>query len=169
VPRGSAPGERRGGRQKGSRNKRTREAALIASSIAEKVKAGTATKAEIQTRAMVAAQEIQRANEQRTKLAKEYLEEFTVVLYSMAARYQLGGTDPNEAKYKEWLKMAIDCATKLAPYQSPTFRAIVVAPPPPSRGEETKRFTLTIFDNHNEGREATAIAMADSLDLEDEE
>lgn len=166
MPRGSAPGERRGGRRPGSKNKKGSERELIAAAIVEKVKAGTASKAEIQERAMIAAREIQRANEQRSKLAKEYLEEFVIVLYSMAARYQAGGKQPNEEKYKEWLKLAIDCATKLAPYQSPTFRAIVVAPPPPAQ-EETRRFTLTIFDNHNGGRERAMIAAsADDLELE---
>jgi hypothetical protein len=37
-------------------------------------------------------------------------------------------------------------AKALAPYQSPTFRAVVVAPAPVQQSERVTRFTLSIFD-----------------------
>lgn len=40
--------------------------------------------------------------------------------------------NPNadEDKFGKWARLAIECAAKLAPYQSPTFRAVVVGPTP---------------------------------------
>lgn len=49
--------------------------------------------------------------------------------------------------FRYCMEQAKDCAAKLAPYQSPTFRAIVVAPADQNAGEMRKRFTLTIFDD----------------------
>ena len=50
--------------------------------------------------------------------------------------------------FRYCMEQGKDCAAKLAPYQSATFRAIVVAPAPEQRhGELRKRFTLTIFED----------------------
>jgi len=50
-------------------------------------------------------------------------------------------------QFEKWARLAMECASKLAPYQSPTFRAIVVAPAPDTnKAEQRKRFTLTIFE-----------------------
>jgi len=66
-------------------------------------------------------------------LAKEVLDEL-IALFAAAARSycptELGGTGDrkvSEAKFERYARLAIECATKLAPYQSPTFRAIVVS------------------------------------------
>ena len=58
----------------------------------------------------------------------------------------------DEAKFTKYATAACDCAKALAPYQSPTLRAIVVSPPPPTE-RPTKRFTLTIFDKYNGAHE----------------
>lgn len=134
MPRGASKGERRGGRAKGTPNKATLERALIAE------------------------QEIERAKSSGRKLAKEYLQEFLPVLAGMAAHYQPlptgmpipEGRAPNEAKFEKWFGYVLETASKLAPYESPTFRAIVVAPPPPqNKGGRVTVFTLTIFDEEH--------------------
>jgi hypothetical protein len=58
----------------------------------------------------------------------------------MAAHFQNAppGAAPNphadEDKFWKCSEAAIDCAAKLAPYQSPTFKAVaVMSPPTPSR------------------------------------
>ena len=111
MSRGSKPGERRGGRLKGTRNRATIEKARIAEL------------------------EIDKAKETGRKLAKEYLQDFLPVLAGMAATYQPlppgmiapNGRQPDDAKFEKWLNYVIDVAAKLAPYESPTFRAVVVA------------------------------------------
>ena len=50
----------------------------------------------------------------------------------------------DEKKFVQYAELAIDCAKALAPYQRPTFRAVVVAPEPQ---EKRVRFTLKIFDH----------------------
>jgi hypothetical protein len=43
---------------------------------------------------------------------------------------------------------AIDCAAKLAPYQSPTFKAVAVVPPPPvPTSSELERGEITRLDD----------------------
>jgi len=63
----------------------------------------------------------------------------------------------DEAKFQKYAALAIECARLLTPYQSPTFRAVMVTPPPEAPSK--KRFTLTIVDNYN-GR---ALAAADDV------
>lgn len=107
---GAKKGERRGGRRKGSLNKVDIERALIA---------------ERQVEASVAAGK---------KLAKEVLEEFMHLFAGMAAHHQpLTRTmmpdpnrEPNPGMFEKYAKLAIDCADKLAPYQSPTFGQLKV-------------------------------------------
>jgi hypothetical protein len=66
-------------------------------------------------------------------LAKEMLSGFMHQFAELAAKFQptLANGKPNkegnEAKYKEWALMAVDVAKALAPYQSPTFKAIGIA------------------------------------------
>jgi hypothetical protein len=133
MPRGgSNPGQRRGGRQKGTRNKATVEKALIAEQV------------------------IARAEMAGKKLVKEVLDKCMGLLMGMVAFYQpsLADKPPNpnadEDKFEKWARLAIECAAKLAPYQSPTFRAVVVAPAPDAnQPEKRKRFTLSSFDGPN--------------------
>lgn len=115
MPRGSKPGERRGGREAGTPNKATIE------------------------RQLVQARETHDAQQNGKKLAKEVLDEFMQLTAGMAAVYQplppgvtdvpLGRT-PNETKFWECVGMVRDFAKALAPYQSPTFKAIAVFAPP---------------------------------------
>jgi hypothetical protein len=140
---GSKPGERRGGRRKGTPNKATLEKALIASRTVSEAK--TSGK----------------------KLAKEVLEDLMHTFVSMAEHYK--PTPPeaerqnphaDEGMFVQYAKHIIDCAKSLAPYQSPTFRAVVVAPGPT---EKIMRIRLKIFDhdgrevNDGDGREMSEL------------
>jgi hypothetical protein len=58
-----------------------------------------------------------------------------------------GNAREHEARFARFARYAIDCAHKLAPYQSPTFRAIQIAPPQNEQLNKVTRFRLTIFDN----------------------
>lgn len=115
MPRGAKPGERRGGRARGTPNKLTikkqREAAEIASRA------------------------ITDARESGKPLAKEVLDQFMQLFAGMAAHYQPlpdgvsivpPGRNPNPDLFHRYADLAIDCAHKLAPYQSPTFKAIAL-------------------------------------------
>jgi hypothetical protein len=135
MPR-AKKGERFGGRTKGTPNKATAERNLIAAREAE---------------ARVAA-----AQASGRKLGKDVLDEFMHLFAGMAATYQPmppgvavpQGRKPDEAQFEKYARLAVHCAQKLAPYQSPTFQAIMIAPPPPDPrlAGQRKRFTLTIFE-----------------------
>lgn len=111
-----ARGRKTGGRRRGTPNKATLEKALVAArSIADAKAAGK-------------------------KLAKEVLEDFMLLFAGMAAHFQPVSPSraPNlyadEEKFLRYSQAAIDCASKLAPYQSPTFKSVAVSPetaPPP--------------------------------------
>ncbi len=84
------------------------------------------------------------------KLAVTILDEFAHVFAGMAAFYQPStpkreNKNANVAEFERWSKLACDCAKALAPYQTPTYRAVVVAPAPEA-GEKVVRYKLTIFD-----------------------
>lgn|SRR5262245_1837536 len=129
MPRGSRPGERRGGRKRGTRNKRTVEAELLAKRVLDNAPVGAI---------------------QNARLGKETLEKFMILFDALAEHYRTIPQSPHsdEAKFTKYATAACECAKALAPYQSPTYRAIVVSPPPPEQ-QKVKRFTLTIFDRHN--------------------
>jgi hypothetical protein len=88
------------------------------------------------------------------QLSKDILEEFMMVARGMAARYQpaLPGQPrnpyQNETKFLTYAQMAIKCASDLAEYQSPKFKAIAVrvedvpatAPGPPPEGGDVLPF-----------------------------
>jgi hypothetical protein len=112
---------------------------------------GTPNKATIE-KALIAARTVAGAKLAAKKLAKEVLEDFMLLFAGMAAHHQPTPPghpqNPHESKteFLRYAGMAIDCAHKLAPYQSPTFRAVMVAPAPDANApEKRKRFTLTIF------------------------
>jgi hypothetical protein len=116
---GSKPGERRGGRQRGTPNKTTME------------------------RLLRAERETAVAQAEGRKLAKEVLDDFMVLFAGMAAHHQPmprgqaapPGRQPDEAKFEKYARLAIATAADLAPYQSPTFKAIaVMAPQIPALG-----------------------------------
>ena len=95
MPRGSRPGERRGGRAKGTPNKSTRELALL---VEAKVTG--------------------------EPLAKEILRKHMHRFDALAD----AATNPEKRDY--YSERAVACARWLAPFQSPTYRSIVVEPPP---------------------------------------
>jgi len=112
MPNGVRPGERRGGRKKGTPNKATRERVLLAKRILEEQKGRPGR-----------------------KLAREVLDDFMHLFLGMAAQHQplpIGmaagpGQQPNEPKFLEFAKLAIDTAAQLAPYQSPKLKAVLVS------------------------------------------
>lgn len=143
MPRGSKPGERRGGRRRGTPNKATAERELIA-------------KRELEAREL-AVQEaegvIAAARRSGRKLAREVLDDLMHLGVGIASFYQMAPPGQPANVHADWDKFwraaefARVCAADLAKYQSPTFKAIVVAPPPPSPTDpERKRFSLTIFE-----------------------
>ena len=75
-------------------------------------------------------------------LDKETLDTFMTEFAALAEHYRpaLPGrrANPNEdeERYLKFARLAVDAATRLAPYQSPTFRAMVLAPAPETN--ETK-------------------------------
>jgi len=94
--RGARLGERRGGRAKGTPNKRTvARAAIAACSTAE-------------------------------------------------GGHRLAGDVVGFARYA---RQAIEIAAKLAPFQSPTFRAVMVAPPDKGPEDDVQVINLRIFDH----------------------
>ncbi len=118
MPRGSKPGEKRGPGRKGIPNKSTIEKHLkIAQELARQ------------------------AGQPHKRLAKEVLEDFMHLTAGMAALYQ--PTAPgqpinayaNEEKFWQAANACREFAKALAPYQSPTFRAITVSAPPDERSK----------------------------------
>lgn len=139
----------RSGPPKGYKQKRTIEAeeqARLAQQRAAILREGEAERA---TKEMI------EARSAGVKLAKDVLEQFMMIFAGQAAKHQPlkegvpvpEGRLPNEVKFLEYAKLAVGCARDLAPYQSPTYRAIVVAPAPTANpADNSKRFTLRIFE-----------------------
>jgi Na+-transporting methylmalonyl-CoA/oxaloacetate decarboxylase gamma subunit len=132
---GSKPGERRGGRKRGIPNKATIERLLrgkIAEQVAEEIGApGTAV-----------AIALEKAASGR-RLAKDELEEVVPIIKGIVAHHQQQVTSQDPATgrlvitpqadlsdLKGWLQLFVDTCFKLADFQSPKFRAIVVAAAP---------------------------------------
>jgi hypothetical protein len=111
MPNGVRPGERRGGRKKGTPNKATRERALLAKRVLE-----------------------EQQGKPGRKLARKVLDEFMHLFMGMAAVHQplpfnglpAPGQQPNEEKFLQFATLAIAAAEKLAPYQSPRLKAVMV-------------------------------------------
>jgi hypothetical protein len=119
--RGAKPGERRGGRAKGTPNRTTTEAALRA------------------------AREVQEAKQSGRKLGKEILSEFANIFRERAFKART-----NEKRFAVWARLACDTAARLAPYESPQYARIETPAPPPSIGEgeppRVIRFGLRVFE-----------------------
>lgn len=146
MARGAKPGQRRGGRAKGTPNKTSVEQALIAERV------------------------MKEAAMSGRKLGKEMLEEFAVMFGGLMAATQPIGTGPNhqvlpadvdkwigtkkEDAFERYAKLALKAASELADFQSPRMGTVQVPAPPPDRGtgKITKKFTINIFDN--QGRPA---------------
>jgi hypothetical protein len=101
MPQGASKGERRGGRAKGTPNKATVERALIAARVT----------AEAEMRGQ--------------RLGKEILAKYAAIFDEMADARLLEG---NVVEFEKYARLACSIARDLAPYQSPTFRAVDVAP-----------------------------------------
>src|SRR5437773_341903 len=125
MPRGSKAGERRGGRKRGTPNRKTVERQLVAQRLLQGLPAG----------------DIEGA---ARPLAKDVLAHWIAWAHSRARYWR----NRNAAKCGQYVEIAAGLAKALAPFESPTYRAIVMTPPPPA-AEETKRFTLKIFDPYN--------------------
>jgi hypothetical protein len=147
MPNGVKPGERRGGRKKGTPNKATRERALLAKRVLEE----------------------QRGQPGR-KLAREVLDDFMHLFTGMAAVYQplppgaVPGAhqQPDERKFLEYAKLAIDTAAQLAAFQSPKLKAVLttnsepcvgssVGPPLGSPGEHRTYTPLEAYRRLRDG------------------
>ena len=101
MPRGSLPGERRGGRKKGVPNKVNIERAVqVATDVGKASAAG--------------------------KLPKETLLEVMRYFRGMAAKHQPGGPEENESKFIKYLELAGDFASKAAPYYHPRLTTVTV-------------------------------------------
>jgi hypothetical protein len=142
MPRAARPGERRGGRIKGVPNKTT-IAALNKQKIIEKIAKETGTPTAVATAVLAKAADCR-------KLAMEELEEALPIIKSVVAHFQkapfeavqAGGKATKATKaqwndFQDWLKLFLDTCVRLAPYQSPTFRAIAVMDPQPSGKRST--------------------------------
>src|ERR1035437_853664 len=93
MPRGSRPGERRGGRKKGIPNRSTLERQReIAKAIGADTYAG--------------------------RLGKDMLAEAMAEFRALAQKYHPSGSEPDEGKFVKYLNMAANIASDLAPYQS---------------------------------------------------
>ncbi len=96
---------------------------------------------------LIAERTLHEARATGKKLAKEVLEEFMFLFGGIAASYQPlppnvqapAGHVTDEVKFVKYASLAVEAAKALAPYQSPTFRAmnVTVTPgdqqPPPGR------------------------------------
>jgi hypothetical protein len=78
------------------------------------------------------------------KLGKELLAKYAELFDEMADDRRLAG---DVAGFERWARLCCATAKDLAPYQSPTYRAVVVAPPPEKPGDDVRVINLKIFDH----------------------
>jgi hypothetical protein len=78
-------------------------------------------------------------------LAKEILAKYAARFDEMADARHVAG---DVAGFERWARLACATAKDLAPYQSPTYRAVVIAPPPDKTLEDDVTvINLKIFDH----------------------
>ncbi len=85
--------------------------------------------------AIIAEQIMARAEMRGEKLAKEVLNDFMKLFAGMAATAQPlpdgmaipQGRKPDQEDFDKYARLAVETAAKLAPYQSPTFKAVAVS------------------------------------------
>jgi hypothetical protein len=158
VP-GSKPGERRGGRKPGTPNKKI-------------------TPRDLKT--IAAAEALRREIEERrptptTELSEKILGQFAHNCAAMAVRLMPGQLETGELvfRFKEhekyWkymMEQTFKYANGAAPYQSPTFRAIMVTPPPETKaGDGARVINLTVFEG---GKAVTTSKVVDDEIIRDE-
>jgi hypothetical protein len=85
-------------------------------------------------------------------LAKEILAKYAARFDEMADARHLAG---DVAGFERWARLACATAKDLAPYQSPTYRAVVIAPPP-DKGDDVRVIDLKIFDHTGTAVELTS-------------
>jgi hypothetical protein len=119
---GSKPGERRGGRQPGSKNKATIERERMAQLEAEK--------AALLAAAEKGKSEVLAAQASGKKLMKDIGFELAQLFTAMAAYHQPhptgGNPNANEEKFLEYAKLAAQTAAQFAGYESPKLSAVMV-------------------------------------------
>ena len=80
---------------------------------------------------------------QNARLGKETLEKFMTLFDDLAEHYRPLPENPraDEGKFTRFATAACECAKALAPYQSPTYRAIVIEQPksPQTPGREIRQ------------------------------
>ena len=62
--------------------------------------------------------------------------------------------ETDAAAFEKWAKLAVEAARLLAPFQSPTYQAIMLAPVPEE--PRTRNFTLEIFEGGKPVTDKTA-------------
>jgi hypothetical protein len=59
---------------------------------------------------------------------------------------------------RKWARLAVDCAARAAPFQSPTFRAVTVVPPNKAPGDDVTVIDLVDHTGTRAGDSVAAIA-----------
>lgn len=136
------------------RGKRT-----IAREDAAKALVALATVDDREEQAEAAKELIGEVLKQNRRLAKHVLHDFMVLFQERAmgslAQNEGGtGTVTKMEDFKEWAKLACTCAEKLAPYQSPTFKAVSISAPPPipPAGDNPNNVTQMPLDSNSLAR-----------------
>src|SRR5262245_54799721 len=124
MGRGAKPGERRGGRQRGTKNKRTLERERLAAQLLQD------TPPELLESAA-------------SKLGKDILS-FWANEFDRLAQYFREGKHADTTLCRQYAEAACAIAARLAPFESPTYRAVLLQPAP---SQENRRFTLRIHDH----------------------
>jgi len=122
-----ARGFKTGGRTRGTKNRKTLERERIAAQLQEGCKTDGAV-AELIAGA--------------SKLLAKNVLEFWVDEFDRLAKYY---RTRDRERSNRYALLALDAAKALAPYQSPTYRAIMLAPAMPE--QPPRRFTLKIHDS----------------------
>jgi hypothetical protein len=88
-------------------------------------------------------------------LAKEVLDQFMQLFAGLAANFQpwpeSRGVNPNynENSFRFYAEAAVNTAHKLAPFQSPTFKAVQISAPPdlqPRSGDDAREVKGKVID-----------------------
>jgi hypothetical protein len=96
-------------------------------------------------RAAIAARITAEADMRGQPLAKEILAKYAARCDEMADARHVAG---DVAGFERWARLACVTAKDLAPYQSPTYRAVVIAPPPDKTlQDDVTVINLKIFDH----------------------
>jgi hypothetical protein len=126
---------------------------------------GTPNKVTVQ-RVETARVELERARGRDVKLGKDVLEEFMMLFAGMAAAHQPlpagmpppPGRTPDETKFLTYARLTVDTAKALADFQSPKFKAIMVAMQPGAGGDQKPPEDFLRSENIIHLKDPTAIA-----------